>query len=95
MTDEVTELQRQVVLEYNPVTLAYKIQELVLDGWLIDEDRPLNQIGFYWECGFIRDSTAAQRQADAEQAEKPTRAEILAKARAAKAAKKLEEQGNV
>lgn len=89
---EQTQRETLVFLEYNPGVLILKIQDLILDGWLVDEDRPLNQVGFYWECAMVRDSTEAQRLKDEAERGKPSRADILKKAREAKAEKKRLEQ---
>lgn len=82
-----TTKQEVAILEYNPGTMSLKIQEMVEAGWSVDPDRPLVQLGFTWECWFIRDASDEQLAIDADAAAKPSRAEILAKARAAKAEK--------
>lgn len=80
--------QEQNFLDPNIGTVALKIQEMVRDGWSLDEDRPVTLYGFMWEVWFERDATDAQIEKDAAEAAKPSRAEILAKARAAKAERK-------
>ena len=82
-----TTRQERNLYDRNPGTLSLKIQEMVEEGWDVDPERPMSQLGFMWECWFIRDVTDEQLQAEAEDADKLSRAEILAKARAAKAEK--------
>lgn len=73
------------------VAVGFEIERLVSEGWEIDPSKPLTMLAFgQLECGFIRDATDEQLEADAKP--KLTRAEILAKARAAKAAKREEEK---
>lgn len=84
--------QKQVHLDYNPTLLAFKVQEMVLDGWEIDPFHTFAQIGNMWECGFVRSATDAQLSADAAELAKPSRAEILAIARKAKAEKKAAQE---
>jgi len=70
------------------MAMGFTIQEMVLDGWTIDPEIPVAPCGFNLECGFVRTVYSEE-----ETKEKQTRAEILAKARAAKAERKLK-QGN-
>lgn len=86
--------QETTIIEYNPAVVAFKIQELVLQGWRIMEDRPFTQMGVMWEVGMERDPTQIQLDAEAAAAAKLTRPEILAKARAAKAEKNKAENEN-
>ena len=86
-------IQKQVLLDYNPSELAFRMQELIQSGWEINPESPFTQLGAYWECGLMRDPTVAQLTSDAEKAAKPTRAEILKKARATKAQKAAEREG--
>lgn len=61
---------------------GFEIEKRVNEGWEIDPDRPLSMMGFgMLEVGFLRDPVNAKEP-------KRSRAEILADARAAKAAKK-------
>lgn len=76
--------QEQTVIVSSPEAMGFKIQELVQKGWTINPNHPVSQLNFQWECGFIRNATPEQIAED----NKPSRAEILAKARATKAAKK-------
>ena len=82
--------QMKVLIHGNPVKMGFEIQELVREGWEIDPDYPLDHLGFGLECRMIRDPDAAQLAADA--AKPLSRAEILAKAREAKANKKKEQE---
>lgn len=78
------EYQRHQVMG-NSVTVGFEIERLVSEGWEIDPNDPLTLSGFYGnlQCGFIRDPANAK-----DAPPKKSRAEILADARAAKAAKK-------
>lgn len=79
--------QDKVVLELLPSVMGFTIQEMVKEGWEIDPEMPVAQVGFKWECGFIRTPTLEQITKDAAKASKLSSAESLAKARAAKADK--------
>jgi hypothetical protein len=79
--------QEQNLLDHNPGTLSLKISEACQDGWRVDPDRPMTLLGFLWEVWLLRDATDEQIADDAAEAAKPSRAEILAKARASKAEK--------
>lgn len=92
MIEQEIELQTLVLLEYNPGKLMSTVQDMILDGWLLDEERPMNQVGFYWEVGMVRDSTSAQRAKDEAELNKPSRADIMKKAREAKAEKRRNQQ---
>lgn len=66
------------------VDVGFEIERRVNEGWEIDPDNPLILFGFGgMQVGFIRDPANAK-----EAKPKRSRAEILADARAAKAAKK-------
>lgn len=82
--------QEQSFMDPNAGTVALEVQKMVRDGWSVDEDRPMTLLGFQWEVWFVRDATDAQIASDEAEAAKPSRAEILAKARAAKAEKAKE-----
>lgn len=84
--------QSKVIIDHNPSVLSFRMQELILAGWVIDPQMPLTQLGFLWEIGFVRSATDQQITLDEEEASKPSRADILKKARDAKAAKAVERQ---
>lgn len=86
-----TTKQEESFLHPNPGTVALKIQEMVRKGWTVDEDRPMTLLGFQWEVWFKRDATDEQLAKDEADLNKPSRADILRKAREAKAAKKNEQ----
>ena len=74
----------------NPVVVGAEIERRVLDGWVIDPQSPLAFMAFGdLECEFIRNPNEEQLRRDAEP--KLTRAEILTRARAAKADKNKED----
>jgi hypothetical protein len=81
------------LIETNFATFAQRLQEAVLEGWVLDKSNPgdVSPFGFYFAATLHKDHKSAEalRQAavDIDAPEAPTRAEILAKARAAKAAK--------
>jgi hypothetical protein len=70
----------------NTVAVGFEIERRVNEGWEIDPDSPLTYGAFgVLEVGFLRDPANAKPPVR-------SRAEILADARAAKAAKKAAEQ---
>lgn len=83
--------QEQNFLDPNVGAVALEIQKMVRAGWSIDENRPLSLYGYMWEVWFIRNASDEQLAQDAAELAKPSRAEILAKARAAKAEKAKQE----
>lgn len=88
-------MKQEIQMVGNPIEIGFAIQKMVQDGWTIDEHRPLTFYSFGTvEVGFVRDPNEEQLRKDKEALEKPSRAEILAKARAAKA-EKAKEAGNV
>lgn len=69
------------------VAAGFEIERRVNEGWEIDPEQPLTLGGFgMLQVGFVRDPADAKEP-------KRSRAEILADARAAKAAKKAAEAG--
>lgn len=72
------------------VQTGFELEAKIGEGWEIDPDQPLT-VGLFGniECGLIRDPANAK-----DAPPKRSRAEILADARAAKAAKKLAEQND-
>lgn len=72
--------QTRTILTPSLYVFAYELQEAIQQGWEIDGDTPPTTFGIVYECGLMR-------EVDEGFTEKPTRAEILAKARAAKKAK--------
>lgn len=81
---------RQEKLVSSPSLPAFVIEcmDHATQGWKVDPERIPAQFGFLHECYLIRDASALQIEHDEKEAAKPSRAEILAKARAAKAANK-------
>ena len=82
--------QNETIVEYALGTFVQKIVDKIKQGWDIDPNNPASIYGFHHECGLVRDATNEQLESDAAELAKPSRAEILAKARAAKAAKSSE-----
>lgn len=83
-----TTKQQQTILCGSLQEFVFTIDELRRDGWEFDPDMPPIEYAFKYECGLIRNASEQQIQKDQAIEGKPSRAEILAKARAAKAAKK-------
>lgn len=71
--------EKDVVLCNSLAEFVFRIDEMRQNGWEFDPEMPPVVYGFSYEAGFKR---------PAKDNGKPSRAEILAKARAAKAAKK-------
>lgn len=78
--------QTTVVLQHTLHEFIFEIDSLRQDGWEFDEQSPPTTVGFMYEAQMWRNPTDIQRAAGP----KLTRSEILANARAAKAAKALE-----
>lgn len=78
--------QDQVIFNGSVVEFGFQLQELIQDGWEINPDFPVQPLAFGLECALFRDATAEQLAKDGQP--RPTRAEILQRARDAKAAKK-------
>lgn len=70
------------ILDPNLGAFVQTVIEHALQGWTIQESNPPSLLGFYYETVMERDEDIVDPPA------KPSRAEILAKARAAKAALK-------
>lgn len=66
---------------------VFRIDEARQEGWEFDANSPPTVYGFTYEAAMWRDATEEQLENDAIEAAKPSRGEILAKARAAKAEK--------
>jgi len=79
--------QTKVVLAHSLQTFIFALDALRQDGWEFDPEMPPNVYGYIYEGGMIRLPTDDQLAKDEADANKPSRAEILAKARAAKKAK--------
>lgn len=77
--------QTKSILTPSIYVFAYELQEAILDGWEIDGDVPPVTWGIAYEVGLMREVD--------ENAPKLTRAEILARAREAKAAKADQKNG--
>lgn len=75
--------QSYVLIKTSPATMGFAIQELVKEGWEIDPEYPVTQLGFSWEVTLTRRPT--DKQLKDELTPPLSRAEILAKARAKKA----------
>lgn len=65
----------------NLIVFIQQIVDLALQGWEVDERNPPMLLGYLYECQMLRDEEVVDPPP------KPTRAEILAKAREAKKAK--------
>lgn len=76
-------LARKVVQSPNLITFVNEVVDLALDGWQLDENNPPGTYGFSYEAHLLKDENLIPPH-------KPSRAEILGNARAAKAAKKTE-----
>jgi hypothetical protein len=64
------------------VAAVQGVEEAIADGWQVDWDNPPDSFVFQYEVSYTREDEAPIKR---------TRAEILADARAAKAAKKVGE----
>jgi hypothetical protein len=82
-----TTKQTKQITEYNMVTFIQAIVDASKEGWKIDENNPPAFYGRIYEVILERNASDEQLAADAAELAKPSRAEILAKARAAKKAK--------
>jgi hypothetical protein len=71
----------KAILTGNLESFVVQILEASDEGWEIDPSNPPTMLGYNFECIMLRDS-------DIKDEAKLTRAEILANARAAKAAKR-------
>lgn len=80
--------QKEVVLCNSLSEFVYRIDEMRQNGWEFDPEMPPVVYGFSYEAGFMRAISDKQHAEEVAELNKPTRADILAKARAAKAAKK-------
>lgn len=71
--------------------IMVEFQELVQQGWEIDVNNPPDFLGFSYRATLIKNDRRAAQMAERILEGKPvmTRAEILEKARASRAAKKL------
>lgn len=85
------------IINVNLSAFLREFQEHVQQGWEIDDNAPPNLWGVAYETGLVRTDKSiaamATRQVDAPPP--LTRAEILARARAAKVAKRLEQGATV
>ena len=72
--------QTKVILQYNLQTFIKEITDSVNNGWEIDDNDPPDVWGTAYECRMVREDEVAEEI-------RISRAEILHKARAAKAAK--------
>lgn len=75
--------QTTVVLDPSLLDFTTQVIDLAREGWELDEENPPRMVGFMYEAHMWRDPTEEQRNAQPPL----SRAEILAKARAAKAEK--------
>lgn len=80
--------QHKVVLQNSLPAFIFAIDELRQEGWEFDPEMLPTTYGFSYEAGMVREITSEQLEQEQVEANKPSRAEILAKARAAKAARK-------
>lgn len=73
-----------------------EFQELVQQGWEIDTNNPPDFLGFSYRATLIKNDRRAAQMAERILEGKPimTRGEILEKARASRAAKKLAAEAN-
>lgn len=78
--------QRTTIVEKSLERLKMEEDRLTKEGWVRDPAIPLSAFLFSYELGMMRDPTPEQVAKE----NKPSRAEILAKARAAKAEKNKE-----
>lgn len=72
---------RKTELYSSFTSAAFALEQAIKDGWKLDPEDPPADIGFRYELVLVRED---------EPVVKPTRAEILAKARQAKEAKRQE-----
>lgn len=80
--DESVALGSKAILSSNLITFVQAILDATEAGWEIDPKNPPTTAGWGYECQMLRDLTVVDEY-------KPTVDERLAKARQAKAAKRL------
>lgn len=73
----------KTIQDPNLIVFINDIVAAVKDGWELDDQNPPGLYGFYYEVQLLKDENLIEPP-------KPSRAEILANARATKAAKKVE-----
>lgn len=89
MTSDVV-FEKIEVMEPGILSFLEAVKKKWAEGWELDPDNGPMTYLFQYKTGMIRNVTHMQAEADRIAAGKPSRAEILAKARAAKAAKQQE-----
>lgn len=77
--------QQKVLFMASMAEFGFELQTHIQEGWEINPQWPMQPLGFGLEVGLLRDPTAEQLSRDAQP--KVSRAEILKKARDAKAEK--------
>jgi hypothetical protein len=73
---------KKTIVNMNLSQFVQDVADATLQGWDVDPGKPAEQWGLLYEVGMVLNDERAS-----EYVEKPSRAEILQKARAAKAAK--------
>lgn len=74
-------MNRRMILHPNEIVFDAQVAEAEDQGWTVDPANPKGLFGTFWEVQMLRDPSVV---------DKPSRREILEKARAAKAAKASE-----
>lgn len=77
------------VINTNLALFGFEVEELIMQGYEIHPDYPMTTWGVAYECKMVLNDRRVALMAD--NTPKLTRAEIMAKARAVKAANKAED----
>lgn len=91
-----TDTKRLDIVEHSLSNFAKELEAKILDGWQISKTNPGAVVGFHggtFTISLFRNAETVQRLRTrvegVQEAPKPTRGQILAKARAAKAERKV------
>lgn len=87
LEEKTNTFQQTVVTAHTLHDFIFMIVDLLGEGWEFVDDSPPTTYGFMYECALTRNPTQKQLDTDLARSSKKTRSEILAIARAAKAAK--------
>lgn len=73
----------KIIVTPSLYVFAFELQQAIQEGWEIDGECPPAAWGLVYECGLMR-------EVDENAPQKMSRSDILAKARAARAAKRVD-----
>lgn len=88
--EQQTVFEQIVIFESGLLSFLEAVKQKWADGWELDPDDGPMMYNFAYKTAMRRDAEHVKAEADRIAAGKPSRAEILAKARDAKAAKQRE-----